>query len=104
MTTSPDSLRLDGELTIYTAQETRQLLLQALAPEAAPAVLNIDLSAVTEADTAGLQLLMAARQYALAQQRDIRLVGLGGAVADVIALLGLQDYFSEPAACADAAA
>jgi anti-anti-sigma factor len=100
-------LRLDGELTIYSAQETRQLLLHSLAElaqEPAPATLEIDVSGVSEIDTAGMQLLMAARQHAREQGKDIRLAGQGASVTEVIALLGLGDYFSEPAAPAAHAA
>jgi anti-sigma B factor antagonist len=99
--TSPATLRLDGELTIYTAQETRLILLQSLAglaDDPTQTVLQIDLSGVSEVDTAGMQLLMAARQQAQAQDKDVRLVGHGPAVTEVIELLGLPAYFADPAA------
>jgi anti-anti-sigma factor len=103
--THPGTLRLDGELTIYTAQETRLLLIQSLAglaESADQAVLQIDLSGVSEVDTAGMQLLMAARQQAQAQQKDVRLVGQGPAVTEVIELLGLSAYFADPSTGASA--
>lgn len=105
--TSPATLRLDGELTIYSAQETRLLLLQsvaALAEDPAQTVLQIDLSGISEVDTAGMQLLMAARRQAQAQQKDVRLVGHGAAVTEVIELLGLAAYFAEPAGAAGSGA
>ncbi|MFC4278784.1 STAS domain-containing protein [Achromobacter aloeverae] len=84
------TLRLEGELTIYTAQEVRQRLSQALAADAEPEPLCVDLSGVTELDTAGVQLLLAAHARAQAQQRELRLAGLAEPLREVIALLGLD--------------
>jgi len=89
------TLRLEGELTIYCAQETRQQLQQALAgmdTHAAP-TLEIDLSGVVEADTAGMQLLLAARRQAQALGGEVALKDCSPAVAEVMALLGLAPYF-----------
>ncbi len=88
----PDAqtLRIEGELTIYTAQEVHQRLAQALAPDAAPAPLCVDLGGVTELDTAGVQLLLAARAQAQARQRGWRLLGLATPLREVIALLGVD--------------
>ncbi|ARP83521.1 hypothetical protein CAL12_23745 [Bordetella genomosp. 8] len=88
-------LRLDGELTIYTAQDVRQRLLQALSADDAPAALRLDLRDVTEADTAGLQLLLAARAYARARGREVRLAGMAPSVESAIQLLGLEDAFAD---------
>jgi anti-anti-sigma factor len=94
-------LRLEGELTIYTASDVRQRLLAALSGDAAATVLQLDLTGVTETDTAGMQLLLAARQYARAHQREVRISGVGGCVATAIQLLGLDDAFAD--ACAETA-
>ena len=83
-------LRIDGELTIYRAQELKQALL------ADPAPVEIDLSGVTEIDTAGLQLLILAKKTALAKQRTLRLVAHSPAVIEVIELLNLAAYFGDP--------
>jgi anti-sigma B factor antagonist len=88
------TLALDGELGIYRAAELKPLLLQALAK--AEAGLEIDLSAVTEFDTAGLQLLMLAKQQARALQRELRLVGHSPAVLEVFELLNIAAYFGDP--------
>ncbi|OZI31498.1 hypothetical protein CAL29_26755 [Bordetella genomosp. 10] len=93
------TLRLDGELTIYTAQEVRQRLSQALAPDAAPAPLCVDLGGVTELDTAGVQLLLAARALAHARQRELRLGGLAAPLREVVALLGLDGVLTQAVAC-----
>lgn len=91
---SAASLALDGEVTIYRAAELKPQLLQALA--LAGAGLEIDLSAVTELDTAGLQLLMLAKQEARALQRELRLVGHSPAVLEVFELLNVAAYFGDP--------
>lgn len=88
-------LRLEGELTIYTAQDTRQRLLQALAADAAPDILRLDLGGVTETDTAGIQLLLAARAHARSLGREMRFAGMARGVEAAIQLLGLEDAFGD---------
>ncbi|WP_433373307.1 STAS domain-containing protein [Actinoplanes sp. CA-142083] len=56
-----NAVGLDGELTIYTAAEQCPRLLKALEESA---TLRVDLSQVTEMDTAGLQILLAVRREA----------------------------------------
>ncbi|ALM84855.1 lipid asymmetry maintenance protein MlaB [Bordetella sp. N] len=88
-------LALDGELTIYTAQEMRHRLVEALAPAAEPVALCVDLSGVTELDTAGVQLLLAAQALAHARQREIRFGGLAAPLCDVMGLLGLGGVLAQ---------
>lgn len=83
-------LRIDGELTIFRAAELKPVLLDD------PAPLEIDLSGVTELDTAGVQLLMLAKATALAAQRELRLVAHSPAVTEVFELLNLAAYFDDP--------
>jgi len=90
MTASDGVLRIEGELTIFRAAELKPLLL------ADPLPLVIDLSGVTDIDTAGVQLLMLAKNTALAQQRELRLVAHSPAVMDVFELLNLAEYFGDP--------
>ena len=51
---------------------------------------------LNEIDTAGVQLLMLAKQEALRQQRELRLVGHSPAVLEVFELLNVAAYFSDP--------
>ena len=88
----PAVLRIEGELTIFRAAELKPLLL------ADPLPLEIDLSGVTDIDTAGVQLLILAKNTARAQQRELRLVAHSPAVKEVFALLDLAGYFSGPLA------
>ena len=85
---STQALRIEGELSIVRAAELQALLL------AAPH--TIDLSGVTECDSAGLQLLMAAKKAALAEGRPLRLTGHSPAVLEVFELLNVVGYFNDP--------
>jgi anti-sigma B factor antagonist len=89
---APSTLRIEGEMTIYRAHELKALLLDALAASTA---LDVDLSAVTELDTAGLQVLMLAKQSAQADGRSMRLLGHSHAVAEVFELLDLASCFGD---------
>ena len=88
-------IRLDGELTIYRAAELALVLKAALAgaPEGAP--FEIDLAGVAEMDSAGAQLLMAARKSAQAAGRELRLVGHSDAVREVFETLELGALFGD---------
>ncbi|MEO8299169.1 MAG: STAS domain-containing protein [Burkholderiales bacterium] len=86
-------LRIEGEFTVYRAAELKSLLLDAVASEP---LVEVDLSAVSELDTAGLQLLMLAKRSALAANRELRLVKHSPAVVDVLQLLDLAAYFGDP--------
>lgn len=88
--TESATLRIEGEMTIYRAEELKQTLL------AEPAPREIDLSGVTDIDTVGVQLLILAKRTALASQRELRLVAHSPAVADVFELLDLASIFDDP--------
>ena len=83
-------LRIQGELTIFRAAELKPVLLDQPAPS------EIDLSGVTELDTAGVQLLLLAKATALAAHRELRLVAPSPAVTEVLELLNLAAYFNDP--------
>lgn len=82
-------LRIEGELTIFRAMELKPAIL------ATPALTDIDLSGVTDLDTAGVQLLMLAKKTALAQGGDLHLVGHSPAVLEVFELLNVAAYFGD---------
>ena len=90
--TSVRSIRLAPELTIYGAAELRTTLLDALA---ASPDLELILSDVCEADSAGVQLLIAARRHAAAHGGALQLTGHSAVLLDALALLGL-DHNAEP--------
>jgi anti-sigma B factor antagonist len=88
-------LRIEGELTIVRAAELKAALLDGPPPTA------IDLSGVTEIDSAGLQLLLLARREAQARQGTLALRAPSPAVAELFGLLGLQACLAEPPVAAD---
>ena len=85
-------ISLDGELTIYRAADLKVSVLEALRKAR---VLEIELSGVTELDTAGLQVLMLAKQTAAAEQRELRLVQHSPAVVEIFEMLDLGAFFGD---------
>jgi anti-anti-sigma factor len=85
-------ITLDGELTIYRAADLKVTVLDALRKTR---VLEIDLSGVTELDTAGLQVLMLAKQTAAADQRELRLLQHSPAVVEIFEMLDLVAFFGD---------
>lgn len=86
-------LSIEGELNIYRAAELRDVLVEALKTEGD---LEINLAGVTEMDSAGVQLLMAAKKTAQASGRSVSLVGHSPAVLEVFETLDLAAYFGDP--------
>jgi anti-anti-sigma factor len=79
-------------MTIYRAADLKTLVLDALRKTR---VLEIDLSGVTELDTAGLQVLMLAKQTAAADQRELRLLQHSPAVVEIFDMLDLVAFFGD---------
>ncbi|WP_295402369.1 STAS domain-containing protein [uncultured Thiocystis sp.] len=93
---APDSvLALEGELTIYTVTQTLARLRDSLKEHGS---CELDLSGVTEIDSAGLQLLLWTRRAVAEQGGRFHLVGLSEAVAQVIALLQLEQVLGSGSA------
>jgi anti-sigma B factor antagonist len=91
---APVALQIDGEMTIYRAAELKDVLSGAVQSAVAEArALALDLSGVTEFDSAGIQLLLVARREAERQGGALRLVALSPAVREVFALTGLSARF-----------
>ena len=84
------TLKPSGELTINTAAD----LLPQFSADPGPD--EIDLSAVTELDSAGLQLLMLAKKLAAAQGRELHLVAHSAPVIEVFELLNVAAHFGDP--------
>ncbi len=92
-------LRIDGEMTIYRADELKRALFAAIGESP---TLEIDLSDVTEIDTAGVQLLMLARKVAEVRGCVLRLTAHSAAVVEAFELLNLAAYFGDPIVIAPA--
>lgn len=85
-------IAVDGELTIYRAADLKVTVLEALRKSR---VLEVDLSGVTELDTAGLQVLMLAKNTAAADQRELRLLNHSPAVVEIVEMLNLGAFFGD---------
>lgn len=85
--------RIAGEMTIYHAAEMKGELLPCLehGTEA-----EIDLSEVSEMDTAGFQLLLLAKREAASSGKQLRLVAHSPAVLEVLDLFNMVSYFGDP--------
>jgi len=83
-----EPLRIDGEMTIYSAAALAERIAAAIS--GADGEVRLDLSQVTEIDTAGLQLLLMARK--LARPRGgLALVTPSPRVQALLRLCGLED-------------
>lgn len=80
-------MSIEGDLTIHHAVEHKQRLLSALVGEAG---LRLDLSAVSELDTAGLQVLLLVQREADRLSLVVELCGASAAVAEVLAITHLN--------------
>lgn len=87
MSASAQVLRLEPELTIYSAAQLKQTLVDALVSRDA---LTLDLSDVCEVDSAGVQLLLAALRHAARHGVQCELAGHSAAVREAFALLGFD--------------
>ena len=87
------TLHPEGEMTIYHAAELKPALLDALAQGDD---IELDLSAVCELDTSGVQLLMLMKREAVAAGKALRLSGHSPAVLEVFELMGVGGWFGDP--------
>jgi anti-anti-sigma factor len=85
--------RVAGEMTIYHAAEMKGELLHCF--ESSSEV-EIDLSEVSEIDTAGFQLLILAKRAATSTGKSLRLVAHSAATLEVLDLLDMASYFGDP--------
>ena len=81
---SMGELRVDGEMTIYRATEVAQTLFDAVRAQAGD--VSLDMSDVTEFDTAGLQLVLMARRMVEASGHRLDVVQPSECVIDVLQL------------------
>ncbi len=87
-------LSIMDDMTIYNAESLKETLLGYCHPGTQE--LQLDLSAVAEIDSAGLQLLLSLKIEALKRGFSLRLLRHSEAVIDVFELLKLGAYFGDP--------
>ena len=83
----------EGELTIFTAADLKAQLAAAL--EVSPE-LEINLSQISEMDSAGLQLLIVAKNECQARNGSLRLTGHSPAVMEVLDICNMAAFFGDP--------
>lgn len=86
-------LAINDEMTIYTVLEHKTALSEQLK---ANKELQLDLSGVTELDSAGLQLLLFLKREANDRQIQLSLTQHSQAVVEVFELLNLSKHFGDP--------
>lgn len=87
-------LRLQGDCNIYSAEALKAALLRALAEP--QATLELDLAGVTEIDTAGLQVLMAAKNFARAGGQQLQFASHSAPVLELIEIYDLASWLGDP--------
>jgi len=86
-------LTIEDEMTIYTALEQKNYLSQYLKPDQD---IQINLTGVSEIDSAGLQILLFLKQEAINTDFKLSLTEHSQAVVDVFELLNLSAHFGDP--------
>jgi len=86
-------IEIKGELSIYTVAALRQQLIDALG---AATEVEVDLSEVGEMDSAGMQLMVAAKREAALRDKTLRFSGHSPAVFDVLELCKLSGHLGDP--------
>jgi len=86
-------LSILDEMTIYTALEQKNELAHHLKDHHE---LQIDLSEVSEVDSAGLQILLFLKQEASKRNITLSLVNHSQAIVEVLELLNLSAHFGDP--------
>lgn len=84
---------LEGEMTIYAVHQIKEALMGAVEHDRE---VDIDLAAITEIDSAGIQLLVLAKREAAAREKRLSLVEHSPAAVEAIELLNLSGYFGDP--------
>jgi anti-anti-sigma factor len=85
-------LQIEGELSIYRADELKRALIEVLQSDVR---MVVNLAAVTELDTCGLQLLMLAKRSAAKLGCELQLVAHSPAVLEVFELLNVAAFFGD---------
>lgn len=90
---STKKMCIENEMTIYTAAEMKAQLMSELERNAE---LELDLSQVSEIDTAGLQLLILAKNECQSRNGALRLVSHSPAVLSVLDMCHMTQFFGDP--------
>jgi len=86
-------LHIEGDMTIYTAAALKEELMKYITQ---PCEREINLSEVSEMDSAGLQLLILAKRESIRNNTALRLTEHSRAVLDVLDICNLAAFFGDP--------
>jgi len=86
-------IAIAGDFTIVNAAAVREQLLAAVD---STEDIEVDLSDVTEIDSAGLQLMIAAKRHVADKKKSLRFIGHSAAVLDALDLIDLAAHFGDP--------
>ncbi len=86
-------IAVEGEMTIFVAQELKLSLQE---PLASASEIEVDLSQVSEIDAAGLQLMVALKIEAIAHGSQVRFINHSAPVQELLELSDLIGFFGDP--------
>jgi len=86
-------IAIKDEMVIYNVLEQKNLLYPHIKPEHE---LQIDLSDVSEIDSAGIQLLIFLKNEATRQQTELSFINHSQAVVEVVEIFNLSSFFNDP--------
>jgi anti-anti-sigma factor len=87
------SVKLAGDVTLDDSLELKRKLLDAVS---AATEIEVDVSQVSDIDTAGFQLLILAKRESVLRQKKFRLVKHSQPVVEIMVTYNLASYFGDP--------
>ncbi len=87
-------ISLAGEMTIYVAENLKNSELFSAFEQCTR--VDVDLSMISEMDTAGLQIMVAAKASAQAQGKEVHFINHSSAVLNVLDLCNMASFFGDP--------
>ncbi|MBI5923701.1 MAG: STAS domain-containing protein [Betaproteobacteria bacterium] len=92
-TASTGRLAIDQDMTIYQAEALKDELMGNVTQTQ---VIELDLSRVSEIDTAGIQLLMLAKRECQKQGKTLRIVAHSPRVHELMDFFNIAGFFGDP--------
>lgn len=84
---------IEGEMTIYRAAELKQSMMETILQNQE---IEVDLSKVSEIDSAGLQLMVLAKLEAAVHNKQLRFDSHSPAIMEILDLSDLAGFFGDP--------
>lgn len=86
-------MTIEGEMNIYHANDMKAEFLSQLEKCKS---MELNLTAVSEIDTSGFQLLLQLKRQCNEEGKEVLLTSHSPAVLEVIELYGMEEYFGDP--------